>query len=251
MVVSNEQTVSRRVAVVTGGNRGIGAAIAKRLAEGGADVVLTYRNDADKANAVAEVIRAGGSGAEARQLDAGDIEAGRQLIDAVAGQYGKVDILVNNGGVFEAGDITVATPEQFDNTMNVNVRGVYFLTKAALQHMPEGGRIVNIGSIWGESVPFTGIDLYCISKFAVAGMTRALARDLGPSGITVNCVQPGPVDTAMNPSDGDLAQAMTPRSPVGRYGKVEEIAEMVAYLVGPHTQNTTGAILNVDGGWNA
>ena len=213
MAEGNGKALLDRVAVVTGGNRGIGAAISKRLAAGGANVVLTYRNDADKANAVADAIRADGGTAEARQLDAGDIAMGRQLVDDVAGQFGKVDILVNNAGVLDGGDITVATPEQFDNTMNVNVRGVYFLIKAALQHMPEGGRIVNIVSIFGESVPYPGIDLYCISKFAVAGMTRALARDLGPNGITVNCVQPGPIDTDMNPADGDLAQAMTPRSP--------------------------------------
>lgn len=249
--MSREQTLDGRVALVTGGNRGIGAAIAKRLAAGGADVVITYHSDADKAKAVVEAIQAEGAKAEARQLDAADLAACERLINDIAGGRGKVDILVNNAAVLDGGDISAITPAQFDNTMNVNVRGIYFLTKAALEHMPEGGRIVNIGSIFGESVPYPGLDLYSISKFALAGMTRALARDLGPKGIAVNCVQPGPIDTDMNPADGALAEAMTPRSPIGRYGRPEEVAEMVAYLVGPHTANTSGSIFNVDGAWNA
>ena len=247
----NGKPLADRVAIVTGGSRGIGAAIAERLASGGATVVLTYKSASDQAAAVLGKIEAAGGSAVAKQLDVGDLEAGRQVVAAVAKELGKIDVLVNSAGVLDAGEVADVTVAQFDNTMNVNVRGIYVLTQAALAHMPNGGRVIHIGSIFGESVPFPGIGLYSISKFAVAGMTRAMARDLGPKGITVNCIQPGPIDTEMNPADGDLAQLMTPRSPIGRYGRPEEIAELVAYLAGPNTDNTTGGIFNVDGAWNA
>ncbi len=240
-----------KVAFITGGSRGIGAAIAKRLAHGGADIVLTYQNNADAAEAVAEACRAEGVTARAAQCDAGDIAAGRALIADIAAAHGRVDILVNNAAILAGADLLNCSEDDFDRNVAVNLKGAFFLAQAAAGAMQAGGRIVNVGSIFGETVPYPGIDLYSMTKFGMAGLTRAWARDLGDKGITVNCVQPGPINTDMNPEDGDLAQAMLPRSPIGRYGRVEEIAEMVAYLCGPHTDNVTGSILNNDGAWNA
>jgi len=231
-----------KVAIVTGGSRGIGAAVAKRLAAAGAHVALTYNSSADKAaDVVAACADAGGQG-QAVNVDAGDVAGARALVDRVLQEKGQLDILVNNAAILAGADLL---------NVQVNLKGAYFLTKAAAERMGEGGRIVNIGSIFGETVPYPGLDLYSMSKFAIAGLTRAWARDLAPKKITVNCVQPGPINTDMNPEDGDLAEAMLPRSPTGRYGRVEEVAEMVAYLVGPNTDNVTSAILNNDGGWNA
>ncbi len=245
------KTLNGKVAIVTGGSRGIGAAAVERLAQGGASVVFTYVQAADKANSLVEKVSSSGGTARAVQADAGDIEAGKRLVDDVAKEHGKIDILVNSAAVLEVNDITSVTVEQFDRSMGVNLRGLYFLTQAAVPHMPKGGRIVNIGSIFGESVPYPGIALYSMSKFALNGLTMALARELAPQGITVNCVAPGPIDTDMNPEDGELAKAMLPRAPLGRYGRPIDIAEMVAFLAGPNTDNISGAILRVDGGWNA
>ena len=245
------KTLKGKVAIVTGGSRGIGAAAVERLAQGGASVVFTYVQAADKANSLVEKVSSSGGAARAVQADAGDIEAGKRLVEDVAKEHGKIDILVNSAAVLEVNDITGVTVEQFDRSMGVNLRGLYFLTQAAVPHMPKGGRIVNIGSIFGESVPYPGIALYSMSKFALNGLTMALARELAPQGITVNCVAPGPIDTDMNPEDGELAKAMLPRAPLGRYGKPIDIAEMVAFLAGPNTDNISGSILRVDGGWNA
>ena len=240
-----------KVAIVTGGARGIGAAVATRLAAAGAHVVLTYSRSADQANAVAKTCADVGGGGEAVKADAGDVAGARALVDRVVKDKGRLDILVNNAAILAGSDLLNGTEEDFDRNVAVNLKGPYFLAKAAAEQMGEGGRIVNIGSIFGESVPYPGLDLYSMSKFAMAGLTRAWARDLAPKGITVNCIQPGPINTEMNPEDGDLAEAMLPRSAIGRYGRVEEVAEMVAYLVGPNTDNVTSAILNNDGGWNA
>jgi len=192
----------------------------------------------------------GGRG-EAVKVDAADVAAGQGLVDRVLHEKGRLDILVNNAAILAGSDLLSVTEEDFDRNIAVNLKGVFFLTRAAAERMGQGGRIVNIGSIFGESVPYPGLDLYAMSKFAIAGLTRAWARDLGEKGITVNCIQPGPINTDMNPEDGDLANAMLPRSPIGRYGRPEEVAEMVAYLVGPNTDNVTSAVLNNDGGWNA
>lgn len=244
-------TLDGKIAIVTGGSRGIGAAIAKRLAGGGAHVVLTYGNSADKAAAVVKACTEAGGGGEAVKLDAGDIAGGQTLVNRIVEDKGRLDILVNNAAIFVGSDLLSVTEEEFDRNVAVNLKGFFFMTQAAAGVMGQGGRVVNIGSIFGESVPFPGLGLYALSKFASAGLTRAWARDLADKGITVNCIQPGPIDTDMNPEDGDLAEAMLPRSPVGRYGRPEDIAEMVAYLVGPNTDNVTSATLNNDGGWNA
>jgi 3-oxoacyl-[acyl-carrier protein] reductase len=243
--------LSGKTAIVTGGSRGIGAAIAKRLAASGAHVFLTYGASADKAAAAAKACSEAGGKGEAVKLDAADVAGAQRLVDRAVKETGRLDILVNNAAILAGADLLNVTEEDFDRNVAVNLKGVYFLTRAAAERMGEGGRIVNIGSIFGESVPFPGLDLYSMSKFALAGLTKAWARDLGSKGITVNCVQPGPINTDMNPEDGELAAAMLPRSPIGRYGRVEEVAEMVAYLVGPNTDNVTSALLNNDGGWNA
>jgi len=245
------KTLDGKVAIVTGGSRGIGAAVAKRLASAGAHVTLTYASSADQAAKASKACTDAGGGGEAVKLEASDVAEGQAMVERVLKEKGKLDILVNNAAILAGADLLAVTEEDFDRNVAVNLKGAYFLTKAAAERMGEGGRIVNVGSIFGESVPFPGLDLYAMSKFAMAGLTRAWARDLGPKGITVNCIQPGPINTDMNPEDGDLAAAMLPHSPIGRYGRPEEIAEMVAYLVGPNTDNVTSAILNNDGGWNA
>jgi 3-oxoacyl-[acyl-carrier protein] reductase len=245
------RNLADKVAIVTGGARGIGAAVATRLAAAGAHVVLTYSRSADQANGVAKACTDVGGSGDAVQADAGDVAGARALVDRVVKDKGRLDILVNNAAILAGSDLLNGMEEDFDRNIAVNLKGPYFLAKAAAEQMGEGGRIVNIGSIFGESVPYPGLDLYSMSKFAMAGLTRAWARDLAPKGITVNCIQPGPINTEMNPEDGELAEAMLPRSAIGRYGRVEEIAEMVAYLVGPNTDNVTSAILNNDGGWNA
>jgi 3-oxoacyl-[acyl-carrier protein] reductase len=250
-MATGEQHLEGRTAIVTGGARGIGAATAKRLAAGGATVFLTYNNSAEQAEAVARACAEAGGKGEAVKADAGDVKAGEALVARAMDATGRLDILVNNAAMLAGSDLLNVTEEDFDRNVAVNLKGLYFLSKAAAERMGEGGRIVNIGSIFGESVPFPGLDLYSMCKFALAGLTRAWARDLAPKGITVNCIQPGPINTDMNPESGDLASVMLPRSPIGRYGRPEEIAEMVAYLVGPHTGNVTSAILNNDGAWNA
>jgi len=240
-----------KVALVTGGSRGIGAAICKRLASSGANIVLTYNNSTDSANNVVETCKSHGVSALAIQANVGNVETNRKTVEQVVQDYGRVDILVNNAGIFQQIDPLEVTIDDFNNNVNINQRGIFFLTQAAVKQMPKGGRIINIGSIFGESVPYPNLALYSMTKFAIAGLTRAWARDFAPRGITVNCIQPGPIHTEMNPEDGENAKGFIPRSPIERYGRVEEIAEMVAYLVGPNTDNVTGAIINNDGGWNA
>ncbi|MGH1355935.1 MAG: SDR family NAD(P)-dependent oxidoreductase [Thalassovita sp.] len=248
----NQSTgLSGKTALVTGGSRGIGAAIAERLAQAGANVVITYQSNAEAADHVVAACRKHGVHAEAARCDAGDVPEGQALVARIVSQLGGLDILVNNAAVLTAVDLKDCDEAAFDQNIAVNQKGVFFLTQAAAGAMPSGGRIVNIGSIFGETVPFPGLDLYSMTKFAIAGLTRAWARDLAGAGITVNCIQPGPINTDMNPEDGALAEAMLPRSPIGRYGRPEEIAEMVAYLCGPNTDNVTGSLFNNDGAWNA
>lgn len=244
-------TLSGRTALVTGGSRGIGAAIARRLAAAGAHVVLTFHANADAARTVVADCEAAGGSAEAVLCDAADLAEVGDLVARAAARTGQIDILVNNAAILTPGDLAACTEAEFDQNVAVNLKGPVFLAQSAIAAMTPGGRIINIGSIFGETVPFPGIDFYAMTKFAMAGLTRAWARDLAANGITVNCIQPGPINTDMNPEDGPLSEAMLPRSPIGRYGRPEEIAEMVAYLCGPHTDNVTGTVINNDGGWNA
>ncbi|MGN8110689.1 SDR family oxidoreductase [Paraburkholderia sp. 22098] len=244
-------TLNGKVAFVTGGGRGIGAAIVRRLARDGAAVAFTYKGSAAIANDLAESITAEGGRAIALQADAGDPAALTRAVDEAAAALGKIDILVNNAGVLLMGPVDTFSLEDFDKTLEVNVRGVFVAIKAVLPHMGNGGRIVNIGSCNAERIPFAGGAAYAMSKSALRGLVQGLARDLGPRGITVNNVQPGPTDTDMNPESGDFASALHGLMALPRHAHPDEIAGMVAYVVGPDAGFVTGASLTIDGGFNA
>ena len=238
-----------KVALVTGGSRGIGAAIARRLAADGADVALTYVSKPDAAEAVAGEIRAQGRRAEAIQADAADPSSVIAAVDRTAERLGRLDILVNNAGIAKHGDIAEMPLDDFDAILAVNVRAVFVACQAAARHMDEGGRIITIGSVNAERLPFAGSSAYGMSKAAVMGLTRGMARDLGKRGITVNVVQPGPIETDMNPGNTDFADAMRNLLAIRRYGHPEEIAAAVAYLAAPEAAYVTGTALTVDGGF--
>lgn len=242
-----------KVALVTGGARGIGAAIAERLADDGADVAFSYVASAERATALAKQLAAKGVRVETFQADQADAQAVARLVDQVAKKFGRIDILVNSAGVAVMGALGTDAPpaEEFDRQLRVNVSGVAAAVRAVVKHMPDGGRIISIGSCLGSAVPFPGIADYAATKAAVAGYTRGWARDLGSRGITVNAVQPGPIDTDMNPADSDFAAAQTARTALGRYGRPAEVAAAVAFLAGPDASYITGAALEVDGGFNA
>ncbi|MEQ8750072.1 MAG: SDR family oxidoreductase [Amphiplicatus sp.] len=240
--------LSGKVALVTGASRGIGAAIARRLADDGADIAISYTASSGKAEAVVADLKSKGVRAEAFKADQADVKAAARLIDDVAAKFGRLDILVNNAGVFVGGD---ASEEEFDRQFRVNVASVAAAVRAAAKHLPEGGRIVTIGSNLGALVPFSGLADYSATKAAVAGYTKGWARDFGPKAITVNVVQPGPVTTDMNPGEGEFGDLQRSRTALGRYGRPEEIAAAVAFLAGPEAGFITGAALTVDGGFNA
>ncbi len=235
-------------ALVTGAARGIGAAIALKLAEDGADVAVTYEKSAEKAEALAAEIRALGRKAVAIQADAASPEAAKTAVEQTVADLGGLDILVNNAGVLFSGSFSEQSLEEIDLQLNVNVRGVFLITQAALKHIPNGGRIISTGSNAGLAVPFPGIAVYAATKSALESFTRGLARELGPREITVNLVRPGPIDTDMNPADGALAPAILPSLSIARYGKTREVAEAVAFLAGPGAAYITGSGILVDGG---
>ena len=234
-------------ALVTGAARGIGAAIALKLAEDGADVAITYEKSAEKAEALAAEIRTLGRKAVAIQADAASPEAAKTAVEQTVADLGGLDILVNNAGVLVAGAFSAQSLEEIDLQLNVNVRGVFVTTQIALQHIPNGGRVITIGSNAGLSVPFAGIAVYAATKSAMESFTRGLARELGPRDITVNLVRPGPIDTDMNPADGPLAPSILPNLSIARYGKTREVAEAVAFLAGPSADYVTGSGILVDG----
>jgi cyclic-di-GMP-binding biofilm dispersal mediator protein len=229
-------------ALVLGGSRGIGAAIVERLAAEGAETVFTYAGSKDAAVALAAR-----SGTTALQADSADREAVTKVIAA----QGPLDILVVNAGIAFIGDPLELDPTDVDRLIDVNVRGPYHAAVEAARKMPEGGRIIVIGSVNGDRVPFAGMTAYSLSKSAIQGLVRGLARDLGPRGITVNNVQPGPVDTDMNPADGPMKDGMHSVMAIKRHGRPEEIAGLVAYLAGPEAGYITGAQHTIDGGFGA
>ncbi|MBY8879558.1 SDR family oxidoreductase [Actinacidiphila acidipaludis] len=242
------------VALVTGGSRGIGAAIAVRLAEEGADVALTYRADEERAAEVVERVKATGRRALAVRADSAEPAALTAAVDETAGTFGALDILVNNAALFLTGPFEEFGLAEVDRTLAVNVRAAFVASQAAVRHMDgggRGGRIISIGSNVGERAVFPGLALYAMSKTALTGMTRGLARELGPRGITVNLVHPGPTDTDANPADGPSAAAVAGFTALGRYADGAEIAGTVAHLAGPDGRYVTGAALAVDGGFTA
>ncbi|MFJ9556195.1 SDR family NAD(P)-dependent oxidoreductase [Nocardiopsis sp. NPDC101807] len=248
----NENSKSpARVALVTGGSRGIGAAIALRLAETGHDVVLTYERDAKAADEVVEAIGRTGRRALALRADSADPDAVTWAVEHAAEAFGGLDVLVNNAALFPSGPYDAATVEQINRVLAVNVRAPFLAARAALRHMGGDGRIITVGSNVAERIPFGGLTLYAISKSALTGMTRGLARDLGARGISVVQVNPGPVDTDANPADGPNADGIRSLVPLGRFGLPEEVAETVAHLAGPGGRFVTGTVIGVDGGINA
>lgn len=240
-----------RTALVTGGSRGIGAATARRLAREGADVAVTYLHGRDQAEALVKEIVASGRRALAIPADSAAPNDVTAAVDRTAAEFGRLDILVNNAGIFPMGPIDGLTVEEIDRTLAIHVRAVLLATQAAVRHMSDGGRIVNIGSNLAEQVPFPGITLYATSKSALSGLTKGLARELGGRGITANLVHPGPTATDMNPADGETADAQRARTALQRYSEPEDIAATVAHLVGEGGRNITGAAITVDGGSNA
>lgn len=242
-------SLDTKVALVTGGSRGIGAAIAERLARDGAAVAITFTSAPEKADAVVARIEAAGGRARAIRADSADAEAVRAAVTGTASAFGRLDVLVNNAGVATMAPLDAFTLEDFDRTVAINVRAVFVAAQAAARHMRDGGRIITIGSTNADRMPFPGGAVYAMSKAAVAGLTRGLARDLGPRGITVNAVQPGPVDTDMNPATGPFADHLRALMALPRYGTGDEIAAMVSYLAGPEAGFVTGACLTIDGGF--
>jgi 3-oxoacyl-[acyl-carrier protein] reductase len=244
-------SLNGKVALVTGGSRGIGAAIAKRLAADGARVALTYARDGNAAAAVVKAIDAAGGKALAIQADATNSQAILAAVTQTVETFGALDILVNNAGTAIPKPFEEATPEELEQVVNLNLRGVFVTTQAALKHMKNGGRIIMIGSCVGERVLTPGLAAYSATKGAVKMFTQGLAREVGKRGITVNNVQPGPIDTDLNPASGDWATPQVAVTALGRYGKPEEVAALVAFVASPESSYITGANLTVDGGTNA
>ena len=244
-----EKMLAGKVALVTGGSRGIGAEIVRRLAADGAALAFTYGSSAAEADKLAAEIAADGGTSVAIQADSGDPEQVARAIDETVAQLGGLDILVNNAGVAYIGDVESLTMEQFDRLVAINVKGVFAAVQRALPHLGTTGRIINIDSINADRVPGPGLSIYAMSKAAVAGLTRGLARELGPRGITVNNIQPGPVATDMNPEVGEFADSLREVMALGRYGQPRDIASVVSYLAGPEAAYVTGANWNVDGGF--
>lgn len=243
--------LSGQVAFVQGGSRGIGAAIVKRLARDGAAVAFTYVSSASKAEELVATITAAGGKALAIRADSADAVAVQHAIRQSVTCFGRLDILVNNAGVLVLGHLEELTLDDLDRTLAVNIRSVFVACQEAAHHMGKGGRIINIGSTNADRIPMAGGSVYAMSKSALVGLTKGMARDLGPRGITVNNVQPGPVDTDMNPADGESAEQLKGMMALARYGKDEEIASFVAYLAGPEAGYVTGASLTIDGGFSA
>jgi 3-oxoacyl-[acyl-carrier protein] reductase len=245
------ERLTGKVALVTGGSRGIGAAIAQRLARDGAAVAITYVSARQKADEVVRAVEAAGGRALAIRADSADAEDVKSAVAETVQTFGRLDVLVNNAGIAVVTPLDQFSLNDFDRMVAVNVRAVFVAVQEASRHMGEGGRIITIGSVNADRIPVAGGSVYAMTKAAVAGLTRGLARDLGPRGITVNTVQPGPVDTDMNPADGPFAESIKGWMALGRYGLGDEIAGMVSYLASPEAGFVTGASLTIDGGFAA
>ena len=240
-----------KVALITGGSRGIGAAIAKRLAADGANVAITYTKGADAAASVVKEIERAGGKAIAIQADAADADASKAAVEKTVATFGRLDVLVNNAGTAIPKTFEDTTLEELDRVIDINVRGIFVATQAALKHMKSGGRIIMIGSCVGERAMTPGLVPYSATKGAVKMFTQGLSREVGTRGITVNNIQPGPIDTDLNPAAGDWAAPQKANTALDRYGSVDEVAALVAFVAGPEASYITGANLTVDGGTNA
>jgi 3-oxoacyl-[acyl-carrier protein] reductase len=243
--------LSGKVALVTGGSRGIGAAIAQRLAHEGAAVAFTYVTAAGQAQAVAKQIDADGGRVLVIQADNADPAAVTGAVEQTVREFGRLDILVNNAGIIIGGPLEEMTIEQADRLWAVDVRAVFAATQAAARHMSDGGRIITIGSALAERVPVPGLTLYTMVKSALTGLTKGLARDLGPRGITATVVHGGLIDTDMNPADGPAAAFLSTVPALGHYGTAGDIAATVAHLAGDGGRYVTGTAITVDGGFAA
>jgi 3-oxoacyl-[acyl-carrier protein] reductase len=248
---NNGQKLAGKVAVVTGGSRGIGAAIAKRLATDGASVAITYTKGADAAASVIKEIERTGGKAIAIQADAANAEAVKAAIEKTVATFGRLDVLVNNAGTAIPKTFEETTLEELDRVIDINVRGIFVATQAALKHMQSGSRIIMIGSCVGERAMTPGLVPYSATKGAVKMFSQGLSREVGTRGITVNNIQPGPIDTELNPAAGDWAAPQKAATALNRYGSVDEVAALVAFVAGPEASYITGANLTVDGGTNA
>jgi NAD(P)-dependent dehydrogenase (short-subunit alcohol dehydrogenase family) len=244
-------TVTVKRALVTGASRGIGAAIAKALAAEGADVAITYEKSAESAAEVVNAIKAKGRRAVAIQADSADAAAVQASVEKTVVELGGLDILVNNAGIFRASELKDMSFADIDALLNVNVRAPIIASKAALAHLNKGGRIITIGSYFADRVPASILGVYSASKSALVALTKGLARELGPKEITVNLVQPGSIDTDMNPASSPFAPRLKQFMALGRYGAPDDIANTVAFLASAKAQYITGSILTVDGGANA
>lgn len=242
-------TLTGRTALVTGGSRGIGAAIAERLADEGAAVALTYVQAADQARGVAERIEAAGGSAALVQADLAGPTAAAEAVEQTVRELGGIDILVNNAGFLTYGPLAEVSAAELDRVLAVDVRSVFLAAQAAARHMGDGGRIISIGSCFNGRVPGSNFVLQAMAKSALLGLTKGLAREMGPLGITATIVDPGPIDTDMNPADGETADFQRSLTALGRYGAAEDIAAAVAYLAGPGGRYITGTTLAVDGGY--
>ncbi|WP_418610533.1 SDR family oxidoreductase [Gluconobacter cerinus] len=243
--------MTQRAALVTGGSRGIGAAIALRLATDGYDVAISYASNEKAAADIVSKIEAKGCKAVAIKANGGTAEGNRAVVTKAVETFGRLDALVCNAGIYPYGPIDQMTVEQIDQVLNLNVRAVMIETMEAVKHLGQGGRLIYIGSAFGARAPFPGISLYSATKAALEGFARGVARDVGPKGITVNVVEPGPIDTDLNPADGEGAALISSFTATNSYGKVADIADFVGFLASPAASYITGASLPVDGGLTA
>jgi 3-oxoacyl-[acyl-carrier protein] reductase len=245
-------TLERKRALVTGASRGIGAAIAKALAAEGADVAITYEKSADRATEVTRAIEALGRRAIAIQANSADVAAVEASVAQTVTKLGGLDILVNNAGILRLSTVKDISLEDINALLDVNVRAPIVASKAAIPHLGKGGRIINIGSFFADKVPGgAGLPVYALTKSALTAFSQGLARELGPSDITVNVVQPGSIDTDMNPAHGPFGEILRSITALGRYGTVEDIANIVTFLASPKARYITGTTLTIDGGANA